>query len=106
MHSIPLPEFTPMLLAAAGATFLLCAGLLIALKGQQDSHSAASAIVSFAIPVGVASFVVLVIASIGSLLLTVGKEPAVPIALGLALIILGVATAMARGSESESQAHH
>lgn len=103
------PEFVPMLLAVSAALFIL--GSVIMLKRADPSGRAniIDALVPFAIPVGVAGLTVLVITVIGSLLLVVGNSKfieisgarsvtmAVPVALAIALIVLGVCAALSKG---------
>ena len=106
------PEFVPMLLAISAALFIL--GSVVMLKRPDPSGrvNIIDALVPFAIPVGVIGVTVLVITGIGWLLLVVGNSilvevpgfrpvtMAVPVALALAVIVLGVCGALARGGAS------
>ena len=91
MHSIPLPPFTFMLWGGAAAVFIISVLILLVAKPDEEGHaSPLSALVPFAIPAGVSALAVLIVSGIGALLLLVGKEIAVPLALVLALVVLVV----------------
>lgn len=106
------PEFVPMLLGMSAALFLLGAAIMLKRPDPSGRVNILDALVPFAIPVGVAGLTVLIITAIGSLLLTVantvvisveGIRPvtmAVPVALAIALIILGVCGVLSRGDSA------
>lgn len=103
MESIALPPFTPTLWGISLGLFVVCSLLLVAWRGPAGASGFPAALVPFLIPVAVTAFAVLVISSIGSLLLTVGKTAAVPLALAFALGVLLVCSLLATRPEESSR---
>ena len=98
IEAIPLPSFTLALWASAAGGFLVCGLLLFLWRSPGGASRAAAFLTPFLIPVSVTSFTILAISSIGSLLLTVGKTLAVPIAMALAVAVLLIASVLAARS--------
>ena len=101
IEAIPLPSFTMVLWASAAGGFVVGGLLLLLWRSPAGASRAAAFLTPFLIPITVTSFTLLAISSIGSLLLTVGKTLAVPIALALSMAVLLIASALAaRSSEA------
>ncbi|MSQ26552.1 MAG: hypothetical protein EXR51_00210 [Dehalococcoidia bacterium] len=120
MHEAKLlspPEFAPMLLGISAVMFILGAAIMFKRPDPSGRADILDALVPFALPVGVLGLTILIITAIGSLLLVVansvfievhGSKPvtlAVPVALVMAIIILGVCGLMARGGETSDGAN-
>lgn len=98
IEAIPLPSFTLVLWVSAAGGFLVCGLLLLLWRSPAGASRSAAFLTPFLIPVTVTCFTILTISSIGSLLLTVGKSLAVPIALVMAMAVLLVSSALAARS--------
>lgn len=103
MESIALPPFTLTLWVTALGLFVMCSLLLVAWRGPAGAAGLPAALVPFLIPVAVTAFAALIISSIGSLLLTVGKTAAVPLALAIAMGVLLVCSLLATRPEESSR---
>lgn len=102
MEAIALPDFTFLLIGAAGGALVISGMLLFVFRGNAADAALPAALVPFLIPVCAAALALTIIPIIGSLLLTVGKQIAVPVALGLALAVLLVCSALSANA-TESQ---
>lgn len=102
MEAIALPEFTFLLIGAAGGGLVLSSLLLFIFRGNAADAALPAALVPFLIPVCALAVTLTMIPVVGSLLLTVGKQIAVPVAFGLALAVLLVCSALS-ANVTESQ---
>ena len=102
MEAIPLPNFTFLLIGAAGGGLVSSGILLFVFRGNAADAALPAALVPFLIPVCAVAITLTLIPVIGTILLTVGKQIAVPVALGLALAVLLVCSAISANA-TESQ---
>lgn len=102
MEAIPLPNFTFLLMGAAGGALILSGLLLFTFRGNAADAALPAALVPFLIPVCATALTLMMISVVGASLLTVGKQVAVPLALGLALAVLLVCSALS-ANVTESQ---
>ncbi|GEM_PF-6921463 len=102
MEAIPLPNFTFLLIGAAGGALVISGLLLFIFRGNAADAALPAALVPFLIPVCATAVTMTMIPVVGALLLTVGKQIAVPVALGLALAVLLVCSAISANAK-ESQ---
>ena len=104
MEAIPLPEFTPMLWALGAGLFIVCGLIIVRGNRGGEVSTIEAALTPFALPLCLVGLITLGISGIGSLLLTVGKTTAVPVALGLTVLIMVLSYFASKGGSSE--AHH
>lgn len=123
MHeAAELPGFVYMLWPAAILALLLSGGLVVRGTVKREISPLEAALIPFAIPAAVLSFIALIVSGIGSLLLVVTQIaatmipipeghavvkwhtiPAVITALGLALLVLLACSVLAGQSDSSQQ---
>lgn len=99
--ALPIPDFTMVLTTAAVGLFIVSALLLIMFRGRIADTAIPAALVPFLIPLCATALTLTIIPIIGSLLLAVGKDIAVPLAMSLSVAILLICAFLSGGSSRE-----
>jgi hypothetical protein len=104
MESAAVPVFVPLLWTVAAVALVVCAAILIRGSRGGDVSAIEKLLTPFAMPLGALAFIALMISGIGSLLLTVGKQTAVPVALALTVLIMILSYVASLGGSADNGA--